>query len=870
MNLGNWFQLDTIPSNTIYGHYDLGLVFLSYVVAVLASYVALDLVGSLRAERRERAKIFWLIGGAVAMGAGIWSMHFVGMLAFIMPMPMKFEFNWTAASLLAAILASALALYILQKKDYSLIHLGLGGIIIGLAIATMHYMGMEGMKNHVNIHYLPGLFILSIIIAIVAAEAAIWLALRSNQGTNRQQFKLKIVSALVMGVAICGMHYTGMEAAVFTPLAGGHMHSTSLQIITTDYLPYFVAGTTILTLILALTANTYNKLISNEKEFLKAMLNNLEDSIIACNASGKITAVNNALHEKISTNIVGKGIDELPNYFSTHLPNHEQIKDEDLPLKRVLNGEKIKSLPFIMKFKDDLVKDVIIDGQEILNASGKKLGALIAIHDVTELKKTEKLKKEFVSIVSHELRTPLTSIRGSLGLLVSGVMGSFPDKAKKLIEIANNNCERLLLLINDILDIEKIEAGKMEFQLVEKDLQELVDEAVEANKMYAEKYGVEIKYKPLEEPLRINVDPARLMQVLNNLISNACKFSGKGNEVVISTQKLDEMARVSVCNYGTEIPLEFRPRIFQKFSQADATNTRGKSGTGLGLNISKAIIEKLEGHIDFSSSPEKTIFYFDLPLIENATTQVSFKDEEINPNLDQKLLICEDDESQANYLKALLESSGYVVDIAPTALDAKNLLAKNHYQALLLDLILPDQDGVSLIRELREDQKTKDLRIIVISVIAQTGRTLLNGDALSVADWLEKPLDFSKVLTSISRIKKLDSKDKPNILHIEDNLDQQHVIAIMLKEHAHVTTASNLQQAKEMLHKNRYDLVILDLLLPDGNGVEILPWLAKYHFPVLVLSNLELSQDDAKYVSEALVKSKSSNEMLLKTINSLL
>lgn len=409
----------------------------------------------------------------------------------------------------------------------------------------------------------------------------------------------------------------------------------------------------------------------------------------------------------------------------------------------------------------------------------------------------------------------------------------------------------------------------MEFRLAEKDLQHLVNEAIESNKMYAEKYGVKIKFTELADSFKVKVDPDRLIQVLNNLISNACKFSNKGNDVVISIEKLDKMVRVSVCNYGSEIPLEFRPRIFQKFSQADSSDTRKKSGTGLGLNISRAIIEKLEGRINFTSSPENTTFYFDLPLIENASRPASLNKKSVTLQDNQKLLICEDDEDQANYLQALLESANYETDIAQTVKEAKQLLESNQYQAILMDLVLPDQDGVSFIRELRTDQNTKDIPIIVLSVIAQTGRSLLNGDAISVVDWLDKPVDSNTLLDSIGRIKNL-GRNKPNILHIEDNVEQQHIISVLLNKHANVTTASNLHEAKDMLQHTRYDLVILDLLLPDGNGIEILPWLAKYHFPVLVLSNLELSKDYAKYVSQALVKSKSSNEVLLKTITNLL
>ncbi len=195
----NWFQLTPILANHIQGYYDPVLVILSYVVAVLASYVALTLVGRLREEKNKQTRVYWLVGGAFTMGAGIWSMHFIGMLAFIMPMPMEYAFSWTLASLLMAMLASAFALYILQRKNYSSIHLAIGGLIIGLGIATMHYMGMEAMKVHVNIHYLPGLFFLSILIGIAAAEAALWLALQSNKGSSSRQFRLKIISALIMG-----------------------------------------------------------------------------------------------------------------------------------------------------------------------------------------------------------------------------------------------------------------------------------------------------------------------------------------------------------------------------------------------------------------------------------------------------------------------------------------------------------------------------------------------------------------------------------------------------------------------------------------------------------------------------------------------
>ncbi|WP_253675056.1 response regulator [Legionella micdadei] len=234
------------------------------------------------------------------------------------------------------------------------------------------------------------------------------------------------------------------------------------------------------------------------------------------------------------------------------------------------------------------------------------------------------------------------------------------------------------------------------------------------------------------------------------------------------------------------------------------------------------------------------------------------------------MLICEDDQDQADYLQALLESAGFTVDIALTAAGAKEKLENGFYQALLLDLILPDQDGISLIRELRSVQKTHDLPIIVLSIISQTGKTLLNGDAVSVIDWVDKPVDLKRLMQAINRIKVQDTQHLPTILHVEDNADTRHVVGLLLEKHAQVDTANTLHEAKKVLAKKRYDLIILDLLLPDGNGVELLPLLASYKIPVLVFSDMQLNNEYAQYVSQALVKSDSTNEKLLNTIMNLI
>lgn len=857
----NWFQLAPAPSNAINGSYNLYLVALSYAIAVLASYVALDLVGRLRLEINLRAKIYWLFGGAFAMGAGIWSMHFIGMLAFILPMPMTYDLSWTGLSLLVAIIASAFALFILRKKNPKPIHLISGGILIGFGIAAMHYIGMAGMRNHVGIHYLPGLFLLSIGIAIFASEAALWFALQSNRGPIDRQFYLKVISALIMGVAICGMHYTGMTAAIFTPLPNAHI---SVETIRPDLLAIFIAGITGLIISLALIASSYNKhminAVQNEKEFLNAILDNLEDGIIACDSNGKITLINNALKKNINTSKLNNLYSDLPSYFDLYpLGSDLAIKKNELPLYRALKGEVIHAMEFILKLKNGTIHNVVIDGQPIINENGDKLGAVIAVHDVTAIKKTDRVKSEFVSVVSHELRTPLTSIRGSLGLLLSGMAGDLSGKPKKLLDIANNNCERLLLLINDILDIEKVQAGKMKFDLKAVDIKNLVTESITANKMYGDKFGVKIKLKKSTTEIKVFADPERLLQVLANLISNAVKFSPHGGEVILQIKCLDNKVRVSVTDRGSGIPIEFQSRIFQKFSQADSSPTRNKGGTGLGLSISKAIIEKFGGHLSFESKPnEGSIFYFDLP-IYNKTMPVKSK----------KLLICAE-EDQAKYLGLLLENEGIYSDITSSATEAKKFLDQNNYEAIILDLLLPDQDGISFIKELRKSKITQELPIIAISVAKNKDQELLNGDAFLIVDWLEKPVNFDKLFGTITQIKQKSDKKSSHILYVEDDIDTQQVITMLLEKEAKITICSTIKEAIKELGTNKFDLVILDIDLPDGNGCDLIPIFAKYKLPIIIYSAFNLDHEYAKYVSEALVKSQISNTELLATIKKLL
>ncbi|HFE37254.1 MAG TPA: HAMP domain-containing histidine kinase, partial [Gammaproteobacteria bacterium] len=225
-------------------------------------------------------------------------------------------------------------------------------------------------------------------------------------------------------------------------------------------------------------------------------------------------------------------------------------------------------------------------------------------------------KSNFISTVSHELRTPMTSVLGSLGLVKGLMKDSLPENGNRLIDIAHKNTERLLCLINDILDIEKISSGKIELKMEDFDLMLFIHEAINANAGYAERQNVSFNIVDYpNDTVILKADFAKLLQVMNNLLSNAAKFEPEGGHVDIKAQQRGDRIRISVRDHGPGIPCEFQDKIFEKFSQADTSNTRNIKGTGLGLAIAKAIIEMHKGIIDFESEAGRgATFFIELPV----------------------------------------------------------------------------------------------------------------------------------------------------------------------------------------------------------------------------------------------------------------
>ncbi len=592
----------------------------------------------------------------------------------------------------------------------------------------------------------------------------------------------------------------------------------------------------------------------------KAVVENAVDGIISIDIKGRVESFNSAA-EKIfghsADEVIGQNVKMLMpqpyerehdgylyNYLSTG-------KKKIIGIGREVEGLRKDGTTFPLELA---VSEVELDNRRLFIGMTR---------DITERKKIEQMKNEFVSTVSHELRTPLTSIRGALGLVLGKGAKDLSPKFLRLLETANRNSERLTFLINDILDLEKINAGKLEFHLEAINLSTLAKRAVEENEGYAHSHNVRLKLiLKGKDSTTVRADEHRLLQVFANLISNAVKYSAENDTVEIEVKRINDKLRVSVADNGPGIPAEFRSRIFARFAQADSSDTREKGGTGLGLTITQAIIEQLGGSISFNSDPgEGAEFFFELSAwdqaVENTELDVSLP----------KVLVCEDDPDVAYILVNLLEQEGLSGDIAASAKSARELLLKNNYRLLLLDLKLPDANGLDLVRELRNEDATQKLPIIVVSGRASEGRKEFDGDSLTVADWLQKPVDRHRLSQAIKNT--IHGNKRPLILHVEDDLDVIQVSQALFEGEVDFEYATSLSEARKKLIINDYDLVIIDISLPDGSGLELLSEVGN-DCPVMLFSGQDMDDDITERVAATLTKSRTSNDELIQTVKRLL
>ncbi|HJV27491.1 MAG TPA: PAS domain S-box protein [Aromatoleum sp.] len=608
--------------------------------------------------------------------------------------------------------------------------------------------------------------------------------------------------------------------------------------------------------------------LRSHEERLRAIVNTANDGIITIDESGLVESFNPAAAAIFGyepAEVIGRNVSMLmpEPYRSEHDGYIRRLITTRVPHVIGTGREVVGRRKDGTKFPMDLsVSESVLRDRRFFTG---------IVRDISARKEAERIKKEFISTISHELRTPLTSIRGSLGLIAGGAAGPLPPQAAKLLDVASRNSERLVRLINDILDIDKVESGKMSFILGAQPLLPLIRQAIEANRAYAEELGVKIELTGDPADASVYADPDRLAQVLANLLSNAAKFSPPGSAVEVSLERRNGSARVSVRDRGPGVPDAFRERIFEKFSQADASDTRQKGGSGLGLAITRSLIEGMGGRVGYDSSSSGACFWFELGALPDNEPFGDKGGEDAS-----RILICEDDPDAAALIRYMLEEAGYRADIAVDAEHARRMLAGNRYDAMTLDIALPDQDGIALIRELRDMEALRDLPIVVVSARADEGKARVGG-GMAVADWLEKPIDQQRLLrvlqrsmsAAAARQRQAESPaGRQRILHVEDDADVFRFISRLAKDLADFDHAPDLDTARRKLTGQVYDLIILDFALPDGSGWELLPLISAQSPPprVVVFSANDVSQCDAQHFAACLVKSNTDNARLLGTL----
>ena len=485
---------------------------------------------------------------------------------------------------------------------------------------------------------------------------------------------------------------------------------------------------------------------------------------------------------------------------------------------------------------------------------------VVSLRDISERKRIERMKDDLMSTVSHELRTPLTSIVGSLGLLKSGAAGPLPLDAARPVNIAENNSRRLIRLINDMLDIDRIESGKLHVARETIDLRSVVDQACVGSEGLARAHGVAIDCDVPDQPVMVSGDGERLLQVVSNLMSNAIRLSPKGAQVDITLAQVDARD-VVVCveDRGPGVPIAFRERIFGRFERADHD---AATGTGLGLAISREIVARHDGRIWFEDRVGGgTRFCFSLAVMGMATASDADA---------PRVLVCEADETSASELCAIALGEGCSYDVVADVAQAQAAIANQTYAAVIANLTLPDIGKIGFAWETREGVPPDDASVLAVVTVAQNDST--GAAALEVVGWVDRPGDTERLKQVLRTALSRPRVRRPVVLHLDDDRDLLEVVAAALEPEVKIVTATNLSAARALLRECSPDAVILDLRLADGAGTDLIPFLVDDQgrkTPTVIYSAQDVSADLAARVDAVLVKARGSLPDLKATLRRL-
>jgi hypothetical protein len=494
-------------------------------------------------------------------------------------------------------------------------------------------------------------------------------------------------------------------------------------------------------------------------------------------------------------------------------------------------------------------------------------GMQVIARDITSRKELERLKAEFVSVVSHELRTPLTSIRGALGLLASGRLDATPATSARMLDLAVTNTDRLIRLINDILDVERIESGAVAMERSWCSATDIANHVAEALRPVAERANVELKV--VARPTMAWADADRLTQTITNLVGNAIKFSPPDSTVEIRVSADTRDVRFEVHDAGRGIPPEKIDSIFERFQQVDASDSRAKGGTGLGLSISRSIVRQHGGKIWVESTlGQGSTFCLTLPLPPTP------RPEPVAPS-SERIIICDDDPAFLEVLREMLEHRGYAVSTATSGLQLIELVKTSRPNAIFVDMVMRGLSGRETIEALHGDETTRGIPTIVMS----GAMPVQDAQRVGALDWLSKPIDDAALSRALALVSNPAIVETGRVLIVEDDRALAQVVAATLESRGYaVNVVHSGGDALACHHAVGADIVIVDHGLGDMTGLDVLEWIRRESgpngIPAIMYTAADLDIITRDRVEDAgaviAIKSRTSPDALVQLVTRLL
>jgi PAS domain S-box-containing protein len=587
---------------------------------------------------------------------------------------------------------------------------------------------------------------------------------------------------------------------------------------------------------------------------LLATIETVPAALMIFNTDGSVR-----LRNRAATDVFGiepQNPDLRKNYwarFKRVARDGKEIPQDEWISSRALRGEAVINQELEIHHPDGRVFPILASGAPMRNELGHVAGAVVTFQDIAKLREVDRLKDEFVSIVSHELRTPLTSIRGSVQLVLDEE-NSVPDpEHQQLLQIALNNCERLVRIVNDMLDIAKIESGNITLHRKPVNVADIVRQSIQVVEGPARLAKVTLDAKLPARLRPVMVDPDRMVQALVNLLSNAVKFAPQGSTVSIGAAATETSITLTVSDQGEGIAPENLNRLFKKFQQVDSSSSRRKGGTGLGLAITKALVEQHGGRIFVDSEVDKgTRFSFTMP-VATAEEASAVPLAPIAANMDgsarltvRRVLVVDDDDDFRVLIRAQLMNAGYEVLDARDAASAVHIARTMRPDVITVDLLMPGLDGWDFIERLRSEPALARIPVIVVSGVAEASDSNRRPEDVAV---VPKGEGLERLLHEIGGA--LGNRKGATVVVAEDDADLRGVLTASLTRNGHrVLPARDGAEALAAIEREPVDLLVLDLVMPNIDGYEVLARLKSNErdarIPIVVVSGADRSSSELR------------------------